>query len=120
MKLYIAKHTITIRAGVLRLSAEQARCRLHNLRQLGNGRFEITAAIMFKSGEEFAYEGDLPKSLAGPMGSEAPSKSRSKSGSKSKSKSKVDDDADSQSDTDPNPPPGLSNTDDQQNTGADS
>jgi len=51
-------------AGVLRLTPAQSAPRLHNLKALGRGRFEIVSPVEFKRGEIIGYEGELPKALA--------------------------------------------------------
>jgi len=51
-------------SGRVKLSVEQAASRLHNLKDLGEGIFEIINPIEFKHGEKFGYDGDVPKVLA--------------------------------------------------------
>jgi hypothetical protein len=53
-----------IPAGIIALDADQAKARSHNLKAAGTGRFEIVRPIEFKAGEEFGYDGALPKSIA--------------------------------------------------------
>jgi hypothetical protein len=64
MTKYEVTATARIHAGVLALTTEQAAARAHNLKALGNGRFEVVHPVEFKAGEVIAYEGDLPKVLA--------------------------------------------------------
>lgn len=60
----VTARSVVIPSGVIALTAGQAGTRQHNLKPLGSGRFEIQRAVEFKAGEEFGYEGDLPKALA--------------------------------------------------------
>ena len=53
-----------IASGVVKLSDEQAASRIHNLKDLGKGEYEIVNPIEFKNGELFGYSGDLPKVMA--------------------------------------------------------
>jgi len=46
------------------LTAAQASARSHNLKPLGDGRYQIANPVQFKAGEEFGYDGELPKALA--------------------------------------------------------
>ena len=61
-------------AGVVSLSHAQASSRIHNLKDLGKGEYEIVNPIEFKNGELFGYSGDVPKvmasavEMAGPAG----------------------------------------------------
>lgn len=64
MEQYIATRPVTLQFGVLGLTGQQAMARLHNLVRLNNGKFRIMEPVQFKAGESFAYDGDLPKSLA--------------------------------------------------------
>lgn len=65
MNRYVATEKSTrLAGGVLHLTAEQVKHRAHNLKHLGKNRFEIINPVEFKAGEEFGYEGDLPKALA--------------------------------------------------------
>jgi hypothetical protein len=50
--------------GVLGLTKEQAAPRLHNLKALPGGKYEIVRPVEFKRGEVIGYDGDLPKVLA--------------------------------------------------------
>ena len=53
MKTYTVNQSLTIQSGILQLTKEQAKPRMHNLN-----------ALNFKAGEVFGYDGDLPKSVA--------------------------------------------------------
>lgn len=56
--------SVNIHAGVLGLEPHQARARLHRLKPRGGNRYEVTdPPVSFKRGEEFEYEGELPKDL---------------------------------------------------------
>lgn len=61
---YIVIFTTIIAAGRLRLTPDQARSRMHNLRDCGDGVYEIATPVQFKRGEQFDYDGLLPKSMA--------------------------------------------------------
>ncbi|MCK5602111.1 hypothetical protein KAR91_09585 [Candidatus Pacearchaeota archaeon] len=50
--------------GVVVLSHAQASARIHNLKDLGKGEYEIVNPIEFKNGEKFGYDGDVPKVMA--------------------------------------------------------
>jgi len=64
----IMKYTTTaiveLTSGILKLSKDQARRRMRNLKALKDGSFEILRAVQFKAGETFDYDGDIPKTLA--------------------------------------------------------
>jgi hypothetical protein len=54
--------TCIVQSGTVRLTAEQARPRRHNLKALnvthdGAGEYEVVAPIQFKRGETFLFEG---------------------------------------------------------------
>lgn len=53
----------SINAGRLRLTPEQAKTRLHNLKLLGDGVYQVLNAVQFKRGEQFDYDGELPKGM---------------------------------------------------------
>lgn len=71
MKLYkvIAKDA-SFHSGMVRLTKDQARRRVHNLQEVEGGSsdertsFEIIATIHFKYGEIFWFQGDVNKSKA--------------------------------------------------------
>ncbi len=66
----VAGPVVHIIAGLVRLSAEQARARAHRLipveidNATGAGVYEVNGEIQLKRGEEFEHDGDLPKALA--------------------------------------------------------
>lgn len=64
MKTYTVNHPLTIQSGILQLTKEQAKPRMHNINALSNDTFLIINAVNFKAGEVFGYDGDLPKSVA--------------------------------------------------------
>ncbi len=74
------KYTITgspvrLVNGVLGLTEDQAKPRLHNLNALKKkGTFEIVQPVVFKAGEVIGFDGDIPKSLAKLMESDDASK----------------------------------------------
>jgi hypothetical protein len=57
---------VTLHAGIVRLSDAQASSRAHKLEPVKGrkGCYLITAPNQFKAGEEFGYEGEIPKALA--------------------------------------------------------
>ncbi len=67
MKDYITAGTISLHAGKVRLSADQARRRMHLLagkESQKSGIFEIVKPLQFKAGEAFGYDGEIPKTLS--------------------------------------------------------
>jgi hypothetical protein len=64
MNKYIVTKPITLHAGVVRLTKEQVRGRMHKLEPVGKDSYRILASNQFKAGEEIGYEGDLPKNMA--------------------------------------------------------
>lgn len=65
MKTYTVTGIVAvIAAGTLRLTAQQAGTRSHAIRPLGDDLFEIIAPVQFKQGETFAYDLEIPRSLA--------------------------------------------------------
>jgi hypothetical protein len=81
----VTEASINVHAGTLGLSPSQADARLHRLTKLGGNRYEVRdPPVVFKRGEVFEYEGELPKTLVAgvekaellaalhPMGSEGP------------------------------------------------
>jgi membrane protein involved in colicin uptake len=64
MKYIVTERVAVIVQGVMHLTDEQAKHRERNLKKLGKGRYEVIGAVQFKRGEEFGYEGDLPKNMA--------------------------------------------------------
>lgn len=63
MRYVITGRAAAIHSGVLELTKEQARRRLHNLKDLGRGRYEVVKPVEFKHGEEIGYDGDIPKAM---------------------------------------------------------
>lgn len=50
--------------AVLRLAPEQAKPRMHRLKSVGDDLYEVTRGpVEFKTGEQFGYDGSLPKAL---------------------------------------------------------
>jgi len=57
--------SVTLHAGLVRLTADQASRRAHAIKAAGKkGEFEILQPINFKRGEIVEYNGDVPKALA--------------------------------------------------------
>lgn len=55
--------SVTINAGVVELSQNQAHRRRHLLKKVGDSLYEVISPIQFKAGEEFGYGGDVNKLL---------------------------------------------------------
>lgn len=49
--------------GILYLTVDQARSRIHALEDMGDGFFEILSPVTFKRGELVGYDGDVNKVL---------------------------------------------------------
>ena len=66
MKTYVVTgRMIEIHGGVLVLNKDQARRRANNLKRTSKtgSQFEVLRPVQFKQGEDFGYDGDLPKAL---------------------------------------------------------
>ncbi len=63
MKYKVAAPFVELYSGVLALSKEQARDRIHNLKKVKSG-YEIVKSVQFKRGEEFGYDAELTPQLA--------------------------------------------------------
>lgn len=64
---YIATQTVSFPAGTeLGLSKVQAAARAHAVTPLADrkGWYQLTAGTQFKAGEQFGYDGDIPKGMA--------------------------------------------------------
>lgn len=67
MKQFKAEHAaVDVLSGQVKLSAEQARARLHNLKAVdtkkdGSGVYQVVQPIQFKRGETFGFDGDVGK-----------------------------------------------------------
>jgi len=64
MKLYKATKVVKLISGKVKLSKDQIARRSHLIEDLNNGDYKIIEPIYFKYGEEFRYDGDIPKSMA--------------------------------------------------------
>lgn len=65
MKTYTVVGLVArLAAGRVRLTPEQARHRLRQLRALGDELYEITGPVEFKQDEQFGYDGEVPKAMA--------------------------------------------------------
>lgn len=65
MKNYeVTGRSVNVHTGTLRLSPDQAQRRLYALEPLGKGIFRLKKPTMFKHGEVFGFDGDLPKAQA--------------------------------------------------------
>jgi Tfp pilus assembly protein FimV len=68
---YIATAVVTLGTGaIVGLSEAQAASRKAYLRPVegSKGKFELTSPIQLKAGEEFDYEGEVPKGMADQVG----------------------------------------------------
>lgn len=54
---------VTIHTGVLGLSDHQASLRTYGLKPIGDGKYEVKESVQFKRGEEFEWDGDVPRNL---------------------------------------------------------
>lgn len=62
MKNYeVTGRSVSVHTGTLRLTPEQAQRRHHALEDLGKGLYLLTKPTMFKKGDVFGFDGDLPK-----------------------------------------------------------
>lgn len=80
MSIYkVTEASINIHSGVLVLDPAQAEPRMHRLTALGDNRYAVTdPPVMFKRGEVFELEGELPKAVVqGVEGAEGFSKVQS-------------------------------------------
>lgn len=65
MKNYIANAVVRLHGGSVKLNKDQHKRRAHLLGEFKkNGVYELVSTIELKSGEEFGYDGDIPKSMA--------------------------------------------------------
>lgn len=64
MIIYTTTEPVTLTGGILELDSDQVRRRVHYLKKLEDGRFEIVNPINFKAGETFGFDGDVPKAIA--------------------------------------------------------
>lgn len=73
MQNYSIEQAITLKSGVIELSAAQFARRKHMqaLKLISKGKYEIIKPVSFKAGEVIGFEGDLPKALASVMVDEA-------------------------------------------------
>lgn len=67
MIIYTTTEPVTLTGGILELDSDQVRRRVHYLKKLEDGRFEIVNPINFKAGETFGFDGDVPKAIAKSM-----------------------------------------------------
>ncbi|MFA6121916.1 MAG: hypothetical protein WCT35_04885 [Sideroxydans sp.] len=93
-KFKVTAVSARLHAGVLVLTKEQARPRRHNLKEVGKGRYEIVNPVEFKLGEEFGYEGELPKALALNLTSAADAEKAAKKAAEAEAKAKAKAEAD--------------------------
>lgn len=68
MKYKVTGAFVELHAGVLTLTKQQARDRMHNLRKLKGNSFEIVKPVQFKQGEEIGFDGDITHQLADLLG----------------------------------------------------
>jgi len=69
MNTYEIINPITLHSGIVKLSDEQAKHRLHKLEAIKgkSGHYKITGPNQFKAGEVIGYDGDIPKGAANDM-----------------------------------------------------
>ncbi len=89
MKFVVSARVVSLVGGAIKLTEEQARTRMHCLKSLGKNRYEITGTVHFKQGEEFDYEGDLPKALAINLTSAAEAEKAAKKAVEAEAKAKA-------------------------------
>lgn len=63
MSKYLVIGTARLTEGTLELTEQQATPRLHNLKDLGKGMYEIVLPVEFKVGEVIGYLGIPSKSM---------------------------------------------------------
>lgn len=72
-KFVVTGRSAEVHGGLVRLTAAQAKPRLHNLTavdvgkegvNVGAGVYEVRGRIQFKNGEQFEYDGQFPKAMA--------------------------------------------------------
>jgi len=64
MKRYrVLGRPVNINGGTVMLIDDQAKPRMHNLKDLGKGVYEVINPIQFKQGEEFCWDGVVNKAL---------------------------------------------------------
>jgi hypothetical protein len=62
-KYTIVAASVRLHSGVLSLTKEQAATRLHNLKALDKGHYEIVQPVEFKRGETIGYDGEISKAM---------------------------------------------------------
>ena len=86
---YIATSVVSFGAGAeLGLTKAQAASRQAFLSDLGKGWYIATGPVQFKIGEEFRFDGDLPKSMAADV--EALAKAKSQADAEAKAKAEAE------------------------------
>jgi len=61
MKVYKTLEPVRLSTGLLKLTKEQAKRRLHCLKKVSDGVYELTGPTQFKANEVFGYSGKMPK-----------------------------------------------------------
>jgi len=64
MKRFKTLAPVTLHAGIVQLSEDQAKGRDHKLEEVKPGLYKITGPNQFKAGQEIGYDGEIPKALA--------------------------------------------------------
>lgn len=64
MMKYVANAITNLVGGNLELDEDQLRRRRHLVTDNGDGTFAIKKSVQFKRGEEFGYDGEIPRGLA--------------------------------------------------------
>lgn len=63
MQSYMATGPVSLHSGKIRLTDAQAKDRRKVLIAEGAGVYSVTGQIHFKAGEQFGYDGELPKGM---------------------------------------------------------
>jgi len=90
MRYTVTGLSAAINSGVIELTEAQAQPRLHNLKALGGGKFEVLRPVEFKRGETFGYADRLPKSMAEIIEPEAKVAAKAKAAAKAVAEAKAE------------------------------
>ena len=79
MKTYLSLQPVTIQTGLVQLSKDQAKGRIHNLKFIESDVYQLINPINFKAGEVFGFDGQIPKSMVNAVDTEEqPTKKKAK------------------------------------------
>ncbi len=59
----IVSASLEFHSGIIGISPQQVADRIHNLKALGSGKFEVVHPVVFKRGEEVEVEGEPSKAF---------------------------------------------------------